>query len=516
MFTTLLCTYVVFLLSCLVYYHYKKKLEYWKKKNVPHLKPMPLLGNYKDYLLLKEIPGVILQQICEKFPDEPFIGAYYGTDPALIIQDPELIKLVITKDFYYFNGREVTAYNGREPVTKNVFFSCCDEWKVLRQNLTPLFTTAKMKNMFYLIEKCTHVFEDVLEKKVSASQTVILNNLMASFTIDCIGSCTFGLETNVMRKPENNPFREIAFAIFEKSTYRGIKNVMRNVWPGLFYLLGLRFFPSHINEFFVRLLTEVFESRQYKPSPRNDFVDIVLSMTKTNRIIGEGVPNFKTGEVKKTSIEATNDLLAAQCVSFFGAGFETSATTSSFTLYELAKRPDIQEKVLEEVDTYIKKYNNKLNYNVVSELPYLDACIDEALRFYPVLSSLNREAMADYTFPTGLKVEKGMRIHIPVYHLQRDPKYFPEPEVFRPERFLGEEKLKINPHVYMPFGGGPRFCIGMRFAKMQMLAGLVTILKNYRVEMDSSTPQEVQFDPRILVTQPLDPIMVRFVPRKIK
>ncbi|KAG6460625.1 cytochrome P450 6B4 [Manduca sexta] len=516
MFTTILCTCVVFLISCLVYFKYKNKQEYWKRKNVPHLKPVPLLGNYKDFILLKEITGVILQQICEKFPNEPYIGAYYGTDPALIIQDPELIKLVITKDFYYFSGREASDYSEMETVTQNVFFTCCDKWRVLRQNLTPLFTTAKMKNMFYLIEKCAHVFENVLEEKVYAPKTVTISELMASFTMDCIGTCTFGVETNVMTEPMNNPFRNIGTAIFEKSNFRGFKNMMRSLWPRAFYIFGFRFFPLELNDFFVKLLTAVFESRQYKPSPRQDLVDLVLTLANKSCIAGDTVPDFKTGEVKKTTMEVTNDLLVAHCVAFFGAGYETSATTSSFTLYELAKHPEIQEKVLQEVDAYFQKNNNQLNYNLVSELPYLDACIDEALRFYPVLGSLNREAMADYTFPTGLTVEKGMRIHIPVYYLQRHPKYFPEPEEFRPERFLGDEKLKVNPHVYMPFGGGPRLCIGKRFAKMQMLAGLVTLLKNYKVELDPTTPLKVQFDPRIIVTHPRVPIQVKLVPRKIK
>lgn len=108
----------------------------------------------------------------------------------------------------------------------------------------------------------------------------------------------------------------------------------------------------------------------------------------------------------------------------------------------------------------MRKRNNKLDYDCVTELQYLAACFDETLRLYPVFSILTREVMEDCTLPTGLHLDKGIRIHIPVYHIQRDPKNFKDPEVFCPERFLPENRHQIKPFTYLPFGEGPRTCIG--------------------------------------------------------
>lgn len=138
------------------------KYNYWKKKNVQHIPPIPLFGNYKEYILLKELLGQVTQTICKKFPNEPYIGTYYGTEPALVVQDLDLIKLILTKDFPYINGREVSKYSDREIITRGPFFSYGDQWKVSRQNMSPLFTSAKIRGMFPLIQRCARNLDTML------------------------------------------------------------------------------------------------------------------------------------------------------------------------------------------------------------------------------------------------------------------------------------------------------------------------------------------------------------------
>ncbi|XP_038217356.1 probable cytochrome P450 6a13 [Zerene cesonia] len=168
-----------------------------------------------------------------------------------------------------------------------------------------------------------------------------------------------------------------------------------------------------------------------------------------------------------------------------------------------------------EADEYFKK-NNKLFYECVHETPYLQACFSEALRLYPVLGMLTREVVEDYTLPSGLVLKKDLRIQIPVYHFHKDPNNFPEPDKFRPERFLEPEKDNIKPFTYMPFGDGPRICLGMRFAKMQMTAGILTVLKKFRVELADGMPQTLEFDPRAPTTQTGEGINLKFIPREVK
>ncbi|XP_013188297.2 cytochrome P450 6B2-like [Amyelois transitella] len=345
-------------------------------------------------------------------------------------------------------------------MTQNLFFTYGDRWKVLRQNLTPLFSSSKMKNMFYLVDKCAHVFEDMLSNELKTDNVQEVRPLMARFTMDVIGSCAFGIDTNTMaRNSETNPFTKIGCLIFSETFYRGFKIAARAIWPALFYGLKMKSFPTEADEFFNKLMMGVFAGRKYKPTNRNDFVDLILNWKEKNYITGDSLQNMK-GDDKKVNLEVDDEILVGQCLLFFAAGFETSSTTLQYTLYELAKNPEAQEKVINEIDEYLQRRNNKLVYECITELPYTEACFDEALRLYPVLGVLTREVVEDYTMPCGAVIGKGIRVHIPVYHLHHNPEFFPNPEVFRPERFYGEEKRNVKPFTYMPFGEGPRLCIG--------------------------------------------------------
>lgn len=159
------------------------------------------------------------------------------------------------------------------------------------------------------------------------------------------------------------------------------------------------------------------------------------------------------------TIKIDDDILAGQCISYLGAGYETVTITLALTLFDMAKHEEVQENVIDGIDEYLEKQNNVLNYDCVLELSYLEACGDEAVRLYPALTVLTRQVMEEYMFPTGLRSEKGVRIHLPVYYIHRNPVNFPEPEV-RPERFLPGERKNIKPYTYMPLGEGYRICIG--------------------------------------------------------
>ncbi|XP_050353668.1 cytochrome P450 6B1-like, partial [Nymphalis io] len=299
--------------------------DYWKKKNIPHLKPRLIFGNFSDYILFRKSAPIIVSKICDQFPDEPYVGVFYGTAPALVVKDPKLKN---------------TDYANREAITKNIFFNGGDPWKVFRQNSSPLFTSAKLKNMFPTIKECAKEMDSFLEEE-----------------------------------------------IWEEETY----------------------------------------------------------------IVGDSFANSESSDKKIERMEVNEDLLVAQCTGFFGAGFETTSSTLNFLLYELAKNKRVQGRVLEDVDAYLSKYG---------EMPYLEACIDETLRLYPVLGNVTREVMSNYTLPTGLRLQKGDRVDIPVYHIHRHPDFFPDPTSYRPERFFGDEKKKIKQFTFMSFGEGPRVCIG--------------------------------------------------------
>lgn len=148
---------------------------------------------------------------------------------------------------------------------------------------------------------------------------------------------------------------------------------------------------------------------------------------------------------------------------FFIAGFETSSSTMSFCLFELARNPQIQRKVQEEIDRVLKTGGtDEITYDLMGDLKYLECCVDETLRKYPIVPVHFRTATRDYKISNSdLVIPKDTGIIIPVLGFHRDPDIYDDPMEFKPERFIDSPHGggKVKGLFYTPFGDGPRNCV---------------------------------------------------------
>ncbi|EPY73033.1 cytochrome P450 3A12, partial [Camelus ferus] len=169
--------------------------------------------------------------------------------------------------------------------------------------------------------------------------------------------------------------------------------------------------------------------------------------------------------------------LVAQSIIFIFAGYETTSNSLSFIMYELAMHPDVQQQLQEEIDA---TFPNKAppTYDALVQMEYLDMVVNEILRLFSIAGRLERACKKDVEIK-GVFIPKGTVVMVPVFALHRDPELWPEPEEFRPERFNKKNQDSINPYTYLPFGTGPRNCIGMRFAMMNMKLAIVRVLQNF-------------------------------------
>ena len=188
----------------------------------------------------------------------------------------------------------------------------------------------------------------------------------------------------------------------------------------------------------------------------------------------------------------------------------------SYCLFELAKHQDIQRKVQKEIDGVLK--TGDFIYESLHELKFLECCIDETLRKYPIVPLLMRECTEDYKIPdTDLIIPKGMGLMIPVFGLHRDPEIYEDPIKFKPERFAnspnGDGKAKGL--FYLPFGDGPRNCIGMRLGKITTKFGLATVLSKYSIEFcdKSMMESELKFDTMQFILTPTKTFNLKVTPR---
>lgn len=161
--------------------------------------------------------------------------------------------------------------------------------------------------------------------------------------------------------------------------------------------------------------------------------------------------------------------LLAQCLLFFFAGFETVSTCLCFLTYELCMNPEVQSRLYDEVRAVELQLQGKpLDYDTLMHMKYLDMVVSEALRKWPPAPRTDRMCNADIDLRDDnntvvVSLKKGDVLFIPIFGLQHDPANFEDPEEFRPERFSEDNKKEIKLFTYMPFGVGPRSCIGWKY-----------------------------------------------------
>lgn len=168
-------------------------------------------------------------------------------------------------------------------------------------------------------------------------------------------------------------------------------------------------------------------------------------------------------------------------------GHDTTTSATNWTLYLLGLHPEIQARVHEELDNIFGCSDRPVNTTDLRELKYLENCIKESLRIFPPVPFYGREVKEDVMI-NNYHIPANTSINIMTYALHRDPKQFPNPEVFDPDRFLPENSKNRHPFAYIPFSAGPRNCIGQKFAMMEEKIILSNILRHYRVE--SNEPRD--------------------------
>lgn len=188
----------------------------------------------------------------------------------------------------------------------------------------------------------------------------------------------------------------------------------------------------------------------------------------------------------------TDRELRAELMTMVAAGHETTANALTWTLYLLTQHPEIETRLVEEVDQVFA--SGALTYKRLDELVYTDMVLREAMRLYPPVWVIERDNLEDMVVG-GYRIPKGTTLAVAPWSLHRHPDYWDAPEEFRPERFSPEASKERPKHVYLPFGSGPRVCVGAALAMMEAKLILASLVRHVRFALD---PQhQLAFDPSI-------------------
>ncbi|KAH8410923.1 hypothetical protein KR222_009875, partial [Zaprionus bogoriensis] len=458
-------------------WYVRTRLSYWTRRRISHERPSFPMGNMNGFRTTRHFKD-ILTPLYERFKitGAPFAGFYMMLRPVVLVLDTKLAKEVLIRDFSNFEDRGMYHNERDDPLTGHLFRMDGPKWRPLRQKMSATFTAGKMKYMFPTVSAVGEELAQVCAEQADNAICGILemNDLMARYTSDVIGSCVFGLECNGLRNPSAE-FAVMGRRAFTERRHNKLVDGFIESFPNLARRLRMCQIHPDITNFYMRIVRDTVKEREEKGIVRNDFMNLLIQMKQRG--------------------ELTLKELTAQAFIFFAAGFDTSASTLGFALYELAKQPHLQDKMREEIDAALELHGGQFTYDCMQELRYMELVIAETLRKYPVLPHLSR--VSRYLYVVGgnrhFYIEPGQMLLIPVYGIHHDPDLYPEPNKFIPERFLAEQMTKRPTASWLPFGDGPRNCIGMRFGKMQTSIALFHLLRRFQFSVCPRTESKIQF-----------------------
>ncbi|XP_040858303.1 thromboxane-A synthase [Ochotona curzoniae] len=494
-----------------------------EKLGIRHPKPSPFIGNlpffyqgfWEAHKELRRLYG-------------PLCGYYLGRQMFIVISDPDMIKQVLVENFSNFTNRMASGLESK-PVANSVLFLRDQRWKEVRGVLTSAFTPEKLNEMMPLLNQACHLLLAHLQPHADSGAAFDVRRCYSCYTTDVVASVAFGTQVDSWEAPED-PFVKHCRRFFQLSIPRPLLALILS-FPSIMVPLA-RILPNknrdELNGFFNKLIRSVIALREQRAAEerRGDFLQLILEAQHSAS--SANVENFDMVSPVLSSTECpkapcrqhspralskplTEDEIVGQAFIFLIAGYEIITNTLSFATYLLATNPDCQDKLLREVDLFMEKHAAMEYCHLQEDLPYLDMVIAETLRMYPPAFRFTREAAQDCKV-LGQHIPAGSVLETAVGVLHYDPEHWPNPETFDPERFTAEARKQRRPYTYLPFGAGPRSCLGVRLGLLEVKLTLLQVLHKFRFEACPETEVPLQLESKSALS-PKNGVYIRTVSR---
>lgn len=405
----------------------------------------------------------------------------------ILVNDPEIVQQLMTSKVDEFPKSDLMTGALAPLVRDGVFVSDGEVWERQRRMIAPAFSHMRLGNAFSAMVQSFDKYEEIFDQRAEEGASFSLEEAMSHLTADVMCRTIFSrtLDTSLAQRVYR------AFAAFQDS----VANVrVFQLW------LGRAHAEVHQPAAVVKSATEIRDLigmmvDERIADSRDDLSDIAGDIIKARDPVNGS--------------EFTREELIDQIGVFFLAGHETTAGALAWAFYILAHQPDAVRRIREEVEHVSS--GGELNMEMVKKLEFTKAVFKETLRLYPPLGFIPRVAMRNGQMG-DLKFPKGALVLIAPWLLHRHEALWENPDRFNPDRFAASREKAIPQGAYIPFGLGPRVCIGAAFAQVEATLILARVVSRY--DMEIKRPEDVYPAAR-LTTRTVNGIEAKFTKRSL-
>ncbi|XP_018056873.1 PREDICTED: cytochrome P450 4c3-like [Atta colombica] len=433
-------------------------------KNVPHPSALPIVGNAYQLNCTQEGFFQKLIKWANKFGDIYLV--WVGMRPFIFLYRVESVQPLLSSSVHIDKSLE---YQYLKPwLGTGLVTSSGEKWHVRRKLLTPTFHSGLLETYLKTIKEETNVLISCLEKEVDKWFNIV--PFAKRVALDIICDTAMGYKLNSQK---NLTKLKVDYVEAVDKVASIVQMRFTNVWlsfDSIFKLTksgkehdhSIQIIQEFVSKVIVKRKAEWKSDANFNNSKkkRQALLDLLLQISQNGTILSD-----------EDIYEEVN--------TFMYAGHDTLATSISWTLYALGRNPEYQQKILEEYNDMMMD-TDEITLENIHKLTWLEACIKEQWRLYPVTPLIARQIYKPIEIMSN-QIPPGSTVLINSYLLHRDDRFFPEPHIYRPERFLPDGP-KLPPYAFIPFSAGSRNCIGWKFATLVVKIAILSVLKAFHVE----------------------------------
>lgn len=410
-------------------------------------KGLPFFGNMLSFARDPLAYMVRMRDVGDLVASKAFNVVFYH------VNHPDLIEEVLVTNNQHFRKNKGLREMGRPVFGNGLLTSDGDFWLRQRRLASPAFHRQRIAAYGEVMVNYT----DRMAKTWRNGEARDIHEDMMQLTLEVVAKCLFNTEAtekaqsighaldHIMRKWNNQGFGQVIEGILGKPL------------------------PSQTHRNYQAAIKQLDEI----------VYGIINQRRKTNRDAGDLLSMFLEAQDEDGS-SMSDQQLRDECMTMFIAGHETTALALSWSWYELAQQPAAVARLQEELGRVL---NGRLpTLNDLPQLTYTASVINEAMRLRPPAWAISREALSDVEIG-GHVIPKGSEVVMSQFAMHHDPRFFDDPEQFKPERWENDFAKSLPKYAYFPFGGGPRMCIGQQFALMEAILMLATVAQKFAFDL---------------------------------